>query len=72
MANKYNSTVLQKYPQAGETYESVLYPGQRCSVKSVLEAQVTFEWQGQYAYVKPQSVPVNRFINDFFLSATSE
>jgi len=62
------SIVLQKYPQPGETYESVLYPGQRCAVKSVMEAQVTFEWLGQYAYVTPQRVPVNQFVCDFVLS----
>jgi hypothetical protein len=34
-------------------------------VESVLHAMVTFEWLGQYAYVPSQSVPVNRFIEDF-------
>lgn len=57
--------MLRKYPQPGEIYESALYPGQRCKVESVLEAKVTFEWLGQYAYVPRQSVPVNRFIEDF-------
>ena len=57
--------VLQKYPQPGEIYESLLYPGQRCRVQTVLEAVVTFEWLGRYAYVPSQSVPVNRFIRDF-------
>jgi hypothetical protein len=33
----------------------------------VLEARVTFEWLGQYAYVASQCVPVNRFIEDFIL-----
>jgi len=58
-----------KYPRAGELYESRIYPGQTCRVLSVLEAQVCFEWLGQYRHVEQQSVPVNRFIHDFFLVA---
>lgn len=64
--------MLQKYPQAGEIYESLIYPGQRCRVSSVLEAVVTFEWLGQYAYVPSQSVPVNRFVRDFELPEYGE
>jgi len=57
--------VLQKYPQAGDVYDSCLYPGQTCRVVRVVDALVTFEWVGQYAYVDTQSVPVNKFIEDF-------
>ena len=55
----------RKYPQPGEIYESVLYPGQQCKVISVLEAQVTFRWLGHYAHIESQSAPVNQFILDF-------
>lgn len=65
-------SVLQKYPQPGEIYESLLYPGQRCRVQTVLEAIVTFEWLGRYAYVPTQAVPVNRFIQDFDLAEEVE
>ena len=63
--------VLQKYPQVGDVYDSRLYPGQTCKVVRVLDARVTFEWVGQYAYVDIQSVPVNRFIEDFTPSGNS-
>jgi len=55
----------RKYPLAGEIYESRLYPGQTCRVLNVLEAQVRFEWLGQYRHIEPQTAPVNRFIHDF-------
>lgn len=60
--------MLLKYPQAGELYRSRLYPGQACKVLSVMHAQVTFEWLGQFEHVARQRVPVNRFIRDFVLS----
>jgi hypothetical protein len=60
--------MLMKYPGAGEVYESRLYPGQRCRVLQVRNAQVTFEWLGQYEHIKQQFVPVNRFIQDFVLT----
>jgi hypothetical protein len=56
---------MPKYPQPGELYTSYLYPGQVCKVLSVLDAQVTFEWVGQYRHVEPQVAPVNRFVVDF-------
>ena len=61
-------SMLLKYPQAGETYRSRVYPGQTCKVLSVLQAQVTFEWLGQFQHVEQQRVPVNRFIKDFVLA----
>ena len=59
----------KRYPQAGEIYHSVLYPGQRCKVSSVLNAVVTFEWLGSYEYVDAQTASVSRFIEDFELVA---
>lgn len=58
----------KKYPVSGEIYNSCLYPGEQCEVISVIEAQVTIQWIGQYAQVEPQTVPVNRFIQDFALA----
>jgi hypothetical protein len=60
--------MLLKYPQPGELYHSRIYPGQMCKVLSVLHAQVTFEWLGQFQHVEHQRVPVNRFIRDFVLA----
>lgn len=57
--------MLLKYPQAGDLYQSRIYPGQTCKVLSVIDAQVRFEWLGQYQHVEPQSAPVNRFVEDF-------
>ncbi len=57
--------MLRKYPVLEEVYDSRLYPGQQCVVDSVIEAQVTIRWVGQYAHIEPQAVPVNRFILDF-------
>ena len=54
-----------KYPQAGETYNSRLYPGHKCEVISVIEAQVTFKWLPPYKYIDEQIVPVNQFVQDF-------
>ena len=54
-----------KYPQPGDVYHSKIYPGQMCRVLRVIDALVTFEWQGQYDHVEPQSAPVNRFVRDF-------
>ncbi len=56
---------LQRYPQAGETYESCLYPGQQCGIVSVIEAKVTFRWLPPYQYIDEQTAPVNQFIVDF-------
>jgi hypothetical protein len=56
---------MPKYPQPGELYSSHLYPGQVCKVVSVVDAQVTFEWVGQYRHVEPQIATVIRFIRDF-------
>ena len=33
----------------------------------VVNAQVTFQWLGDYARLAPQIVPVNRFVVDFKL-----
>jgi hypothetical protein len=54
-----------KYPQADDVYECQLYPGHSCRVVQVVNAQVTFQWLGDYARLEPQVVPVNRFIVDF-------
>jgi len=56
---------MPKYPQPGDVYESLLYPGQKCRVVAVQHAQVTFQWLGEYQRIEPQVVPVNRFIADF-------
>ena len=56
---------MHKYPQPGDVYESVLYPGQSCRVLDVHQAQVTFEWLGRYSHIDRQVVAVNRFIVDF-------
>lgn len=61
--------MLPKYPQAGELYQSRIYPGQTCKVLSVIDAQVRFAWQGQYRHVEPQIAPVNRFVKDFVPTA---
>ena len=58
---------MAKYPKASDLYECELYPGRRCRVVSVCNAQVTFQWVGDYARIEPQIVPVNRFIVDFKL-----
>ena len=54
-----------KYPIPGEMYDSHIYPGQQCEIVSVVNAQVTMQWVGQYAYIDPQIVPVNKFLQDF-------
>jgi hypothetical protein len=56
---------MAKYPEAQEVYECQLYPGRTCRVVHVVNAQVTFQWLGDYARIEPQVVPVNRFVNDF-------
>jgi hypothetical protein len=56
---------MPKYPQAGDVYESLIYPGQACKVVSVQQARVTFQWLGEYQRLEPQIVPVNRFVADF-------
>jgi hypothetical protein len=58
---------MAKYPQPSETYECHLYPGRRCRVLTVNNAQVTFQWLGDYSRIEPQIVPVNRFVSDFKL-----
>jgi len=58
----------KRYPQAGEIYESVLYPGQRCKVSGVLNAVVTFEWLGSYRHIDSQTALVSRFVEDFVFS----
>ena len=68
MAREGSFMTIKKYPVAGEIYDSCLYPGEQCEVISVIEAQVTIQWIGQYARVKPQTVSVNRFIQDFALA----
>ena len=57
--------MMAKYPQPGDVYESLLYPGQACRVVNVQQAQVTFEWLGQYSHIEQQIAPVNRFVVDF-------
>lgn len=54
-----------KYPVTGDRYGSLRDPHQVCKVLRVLEGQVTFRWLGRYAYIDPQTVPVNRFVIDF-------
>jgi hypothetical protein len=56
---------MPKYPQPGDVYESLIYPGQACKVVAVQQARVTFQWLGEYQRIEPQVVPVNRFIADF-------
>jgi hypothetical protein len=56
---------MSKYPQAGDVYESRIYPGLTCKVVTVQEARVTFQWLGEYQRIEPQIVPVNRFVADF-------
>jgi hypothetical protein len=56
---------MPKYPQPGDVYESLIYPGQACKVVTVQQARVTFQWLGEYQRIEPQVVPVNRFIADF-------
>lgn len=58
---------MAKYPQAQEIYECQLYPGRTCRVVNVLNAQVTFQWLGDYLRLEQQVVPVNRFLVDFKL-----
>jgi hypothetical protein len=55
----------EKYPAAGDIYRSKIYPQQVCHVVDVLNALVTFDWQGQYKHVATQSAPVNKFVRDF-------
>jgi hypothetical protein len=62
---------MPKYPQPGDIYDSLLYPGQACKVMAVQEARVTFQWLGEYQRIEPQIVPVNRFIADFAQRAAS-
>jgi hypothetical protein len=56
---------MPKYPQPGDVYESLIYPGQACKVVTVQHARVTFQWLGEYQRIEPQIVPVNRFVADF-------
>jgi hypothetical protein len=56
---------MPKYPQPMDVYECHLYPGRTCRVVTVSNAQVTFQWLGDYSRIEPQSVPVNRFVVDF-------
>jgi hypothetical protein len=56
---------MPKYPQPGDVYESLLYPGQVVKVVNVQHAQVTFQWLGEYQRIEPQVTPVNRFVVDF-------
>ena len=56
---------MAKYPQAHDVYECQLYPGRSCRVVQVVNAQVTFQWLGDYARLEQQVVPVNRFVADF-------
>ncbi len=56
---------MAKYPEAQEVYECELYPGRTCRVVQVVNAQVTFQWLGDYARLEQQVVPVNRFVVDF-------
>ena len=56
---------MPKYPQPSEVYECHLYPGRTCRVVSVTNAQVRFQWLGDYSRIAPQSVPVSRFVVDF-------
>ena len=56
---------MAKYPQPSDVYECHLYPGRQCRVVTVNNAQVKFQWLGDYARIEPQSVPVNRFVSDF-------
>jgi hypothetical protein len=51
---------MAKYPQAQD-----VYPGRTCRVVNVVNAQVTFQWLGEYARIEQQVVPVNRFVADF-------
>ena len=57
--------VTVKYPMPGELYDSLIYPGQRCRVVSVLDAKVTLQWLGQFAHISQQTVMVNQFVQDF-------
>ena len=61
------AAAMAKYPQATDLYECHLYPGRTCRVTNVTNAQVTFQWLGDYGRIEPQVVPVNRFIVDFKL-----
>jgi hypothetical protein len=63
---------MAKYPQPSELYECHLYPGRQCRVVMVRNAQVTFQWLGDYSRIEPQIVPVNRFITDFKLVGTED
>ena len=56
---------MAKYPQPSDLYECHLYPGRQCRVVTVHNAQVKFQWLGDYARIESQSVPVNRFVSDF-------
>ena len=56
---------MAKYPQPQDVYECHLYPGRTCRVVHVMNAQVTFQWLGDYSRIEPQVVPVNRFVVDF-------
>jgi len=63
---------MAKYPQPSDVYECHLYPGRQCAVLSVSNAQVTFQWLGEYERIAPQVTPVNRFIVDFKLVEVDE
>jgi len=54
-----------KYPIPGEICNSHIYSGQQCEVVSVVDARVTLQWVGQYAYIEPQTAAVNQFLQDF-------
>lgn len=60
-----NPAPMAKYPQPSDLYECHLYPGRQCRVLTVSNAQVRFQWLGDYSRIEPQVVPVNRFVSDF-------
>ena len=57
--------MVKKYPLPGDVYESRLFPGEKCRVLTVLEAQVTFKWIDRYQHLSQQTAPVIQFIRDF-------
>lgn len=63
---------MAKYPQPSDLYECHLYPGRQCRVLTVNNAQVKFQWLGDYERIEPQVVPVNRFVSDFRLVGAEE
>jgi hypothetical protein len=63
---------MVKYPKVSDLYECELYPGRICRVTDVTNAQVTFQWLGDYSRIEPQTVRVNRFVVDFRLIDADE